>query len=189
MTDVTDTPTNFVANPAPLGLLGFGMTTVLLNLHNAGMIPLDAMILSMGIFFGGLAQMIAGIMEFKNRNTFGATAFTSYGMFWMSLVFIKLGVAEGMSPDPATMGAYLVMWGILTLFLFIGTLRLNRALQVVFLTLTVLFFALAAGDFTGMAEITVAAGFIGILCGLSAMYAAFGQVLNEVYRKTVLPLG
>jgi succinate-acetate transporter protein len=179
------------SNPAPLGLMGFGMTTVLLNLHNAGLFELGSMILAMGIFYGGLAQIIAGIMEWKKGNTFGTTAFTSYGLFWLTLVYLillpKMGLVE--SPSNVAMGAYLIMWGIFTGFLFIGTLKLNRALQVVFATLTVLFFLLAIGDLTGSAVIKHIAGFEGIACGLSAIYAAIAQVLNDVYGKTVLPIG
>lgn len=179
------------ANPAPLGLLGFGMTTVLLNIHNAGFFKLGAMIIAMGIFYGGIAQVIAGVMEWKKNNTFGTTAFTSYGLFWLTLVgilvFPKLGIAE--APTAKTLATYLFMWGLFTFFMFIGTLKLNRALQVVFLSLTVLFFLLAIGDFTGNATIKTIAGYEGIFCGFSAIYAAIAQVLNEVYKKTVLPLG
>lgn len=179
------------ANPAPLGLMGFGMTTVLLNIHNAGFFALDAMILGMGIFFGGLAQVIAGIMEFKKNNTFGTTAFTSYGFFWLSLVALNMiplmGLGEAASST--SMAAYLFMWGLFTLFMFIGTLRINTALQVVFGTLTVLFFLLAIGNFTGSSLILTIAGYEGILCGFTAIYAAMAQVLNEVYGKTVLPIG
>lgn len=179
------------SNPAPLGLLGFGMTTVLLNVHNANFIPLSSMILAMGIFYGGLAQVIAGIMEWKKNNTFGTTAFTSYGLFWLSLVAIltmpKMGIADAASNS--AMAVYLLMWGIFTFFMFIGTLRINRALQFVFGSLTILFFLLALGDFTGSATITAVAGYEGILCGFSAIYAAMAQVLNEVYGKTILPIG
>lgn len=179
------------ANPAPLGLLGFGMTTVLLNIHNAGFFPLSAMILAMGIFYGGLAQILAGIMEWKKNNTFGTTAFISYGFFWLSLVGLlimpKLGWAEA-ATGPA-MAAYLFMWGIFTLVMFIGTLRINRALQFVFGSLTILFFLLAIGDYTGVEGIKIVAGYEGIVCGLSAIYAGLAQVLNEVYVKIVLPLG
>ncbi len=178
-------------NPAPLGLLGFGMTTVLLNLHNAGFFALGSMILAMGIFYGGLAQVIAGIQEWKKNNTFGATAFTSYGFFWLSLVALlvlpKMGLAE--ATDKTAMAAYLAMWGIFTAVMFIGTLKTNRALQFVFGSLTILFFLLAIGDITGNSTITVIAGYEGILCGLSAIYAGLAQVLNEMYKKTVAPLG
>ncbi len=183
---------NELANPAPLGLMGFGMTTVLLNLHNAGFYALGPMILSMGIFYGGLAQIIAGIMEYKKGNSFGTLAFTSYGIFWWSLVFINLlpntdlwATASGASE----IGTYLVMWGIFTLLMFFGTLKLNRALQVVFLTLTILFFLLAIGDFTGFTPITVIAGYEGILCGASAMYTSIAEILNSLYGRTILPIG
>lgn len=178
------------ANPAPLGLMGFGMTTVLLNIHNAGFFELGAMILAMGIFYGGIAQVIAGVMEWKKGNTFGTTAFTSYGLFWLTLVGLivmpKLGWAT--APSAVAMGTYLIMWGILTAFLFIGTLKLNRSLQFVFASLTILFFLLAIGDFTGSATIKMIAGYEGIICGFSAIYAAMAQVLNEVYNKTILPI-
>jgi succinate-acetate transporter protein len=180
------------ANPAPLGLLGFGMTTVLLNFHNAGFYPLDSMILAMGLFYGGLAQLIAGILEWKKGNTFGATAFASYGVFWLTLVTLivlpktQLGIAAS---EGVAMATYLGLWGVFTLFMFIGTLRLNRALQVVFGSLVVLFFLLAAGDALEAKNLTVLAGWEGIFCGASAIYAAFAQVLNEVYGKTVFPLG
>jgi len=181
---------DMTANPAPLGLVGFGMTTVLLNLHNAGFFALGSMILAMGIFYGGLAQIIAGIEEWKKNNTFGATAFTSYGLFWLSLVAIlvlpKMGLAE--ASDKTAMAAYLAMWGIFTLVMFIGTLRANRVLQLVFGTLTILFFLLAIGDATGNATITTIAGYEGIVCGFSAIYAGLAQVLNEMYKKTVAPL-
>lgn len=179
------------ANPAPLGLMGFGMTTILLNIHNAGFFELNAMILGMGIFYGGLAQVIAGIMEFKKNNTFGTTAFTSYGFFWLSLVALNMIplLGYGEAADSLSMSAYLFMWGLFTLFMFIGTLHINAALQVVFGTLTILFFLLAIANFTGSSVILTIAGYEGILCGFTAIYAAMAQVLNEVYGKTLLPIG
>ncbi|MGE5627267.1 MAG: acetate uptake transporter [Solirubrobacterales bacterium] len=189
--NVTASLKDLTANPAPLGLLGFGMTTVLLNIHNAGFIPLSTMILAMGIFYGGLAQVIAGIMEWKKNNTFGTTAFTSYGFFWLSLVGLilmpKMGLGEAASGK--AMAAYLFMWGLFTFAMFIGTLKISKALQFVFGSLAVLFFLLAAGDFTGAAAITRIAGYEGIICGFSALYTAMAQVLNELYGKTVLPIG
>ena len=179
------------ANPAPLGLLAFGMTTVLLNLHNSGMYELNSMILAMGIFYGGLAQVVAGIMEWKKNNTFGLTAFASYGFFWLTLVALivmpKLGWID--KTTETGMVYYLLLWGIFTLLMFIGTLKLSRALQVVFGSLTVLFFLLALGDATGSAGIKQFAGFEGIVCGASAIYTGIAQVLNEVHRKTLFPLG
>jgi hypothetical protein len=189
-TKIADT----TANPAPLGLMGFGMTTVLLNIHNAGFYPLDTMILAMGVFYGGIAQIIAGIMEWKKGNTFATTAFISYGSFWLTLVALilvgKAGIAGIEGPVKETaFAAYLSMWGLFTLVLFIGTLRLNKALQVVFGTLVVLFFLLAAANVTGSHAIHTFAGWEGLLCGFSAIYTGLAQVLNEVYGKVIWPLG
>jgi len=181
------------ANPAPLGLLGFGTTTVLLNLHNAGCFELNSMILAMGLCYGGAAQVIAGIMEWKKGNTFASTAFISYGFFWLS--FVALATLPKIIPgviaaDETAMSAYLAVWGIFTAVMFLGTFRLNRALQVIFGTLTILFFLLAIGDFTsasaGFKHVT---GWEGVVCGLAAIYTGLAQVLNELYGKTVLPLG
>ncbi|MBN1984504.1 MAG: acetate uptake transporter [Chitinivibrionales bacterium] len=179
------------ANPAPLGLLGFGMTTILLNLANAGLIPLSSMIMGMGIFVGGMAQVIVGTMEWKKANTFGMTAFTSYGFFWIALVAIWIlpKVTSVQAADPVSMGYFLIVWGIFTSGMFIGTLKLNRALQLVFSSLALLFFLLAGADFTGSAALKHVAGFEGIICGLLACYTCLAQVLNEVYGKTVLPIG
>jgi succinate-acetate transporter protein len=180
------------ANPAPLGLLGFGMTTVLLNIHNAlpDRFKLGAMILAMGIFYGGMAQIFAGWMEWKKGNTFGTVAFSSYGLFWLTLAALlllpKLGLAEA-TPE-GFMAWYFIAWGFFTFCMFIGTLRLNVALQVVFATLTVLFVLLAVRDWADSALIGKIAGWEGIVCGLSAIYAGVAQVLNEVYGKVVLPL-
>jgi len=182
---------NKLANPAPLGLMGFGMTTVLLNIHNAGFFELGSMILAMGIFYGGVAQVIAGIMEFKKGNTFGTTAFTSYGLFWMTLVFLivfpTLGWKQG--PPAGFMGWYLFMWGLFTFFMWIGTFGNNRALQTVFFTLWILFFLLAIKDWSGARIVGIIAGYEGIFCGLSAIYLAMAEVINETQGKTVLPIG
>ena len=184
------TVTTKVANPGPLGLLGFGMTTVLLNLHNANLLPLSIAIVAMGIALGGLAQIIAGVRELCQGNTFAGTAFTAYGLFWWSLVLIWVNPFDGINAATKTdMGYYLLLWGIFTAFMFVGTLKHNRATQVVFGSLTILFMLLALGDFTGNHTITMIAGFEGIFCGLSAIYSAMGQILNAEYGKTVMPLG
>ena len=189
--DVTTKIQDLTGNPAPLGLMGFGMTTVLLNVHNAGFFALSTMILAMGIFYGGIAQVIAGIMEWKKGNTFATTAFISYGCFWLTLVALILmpEMGLGVAADSTSMAVFLFMWGLFTAFMFIGTLKLNRALQFVFGSLTILFFLLTIGDITGSALIKQIAGYEGIICGLSAIYAAMAQVLNEVYGRTVAPLG
>ena len=184
---------NATGNPAPLGLLGFGMTTVLLNFHNAGFYPLDSMVLSMGIFYGGIAQMIAGTQEWKKGNTFAATAFTSYGAFWITLVAFLLMPKTSLGvPGPGkdfAFPAFLLMWGLVSLVLFIGTFKLSRALQFVFGTLVILFILLAVGDATGNETITHIAGWEGLVCGFSAIYTGLAQVINEVYGRTVCPLG
>ncbi len=180
-----------LANPAPLGLFGFGMTTILLNLHNAGFYEMNSMILAMGLFYGGLAQVIAGILEYKKNNTFGMTAFISYGFFWISLVALIFMAKWGWitaTPGNALI-AYLTLWGVFTLLLFFGTLRINVALQLVFGSLTILFFLLAIGDATKLESITHLAGFEGILCGGLAIYTGIANLLNEVYGYIVLPLG
>jgi len=179
-----------LANPAPLGLLGFGLTTVLLNLANTGAFPLDTMILAMGIAYGGVAQIIVGAMEYRKGNTFGTVAFTSYGLFWWSFVLILiLPKFTGFNgPNAASLAAYFIMWGIFTFGMFFGTLKANRALQFVFLSLTILFFMLAAGQYASNGTFTKITGFEGIICGLSAVYLGVAEVLNEAHQKTILPI-
>lgn len=188
------------ANPAPLGLMGFGMTTVLLNLHNAGLFGLNSMILAMGLAYGGLAQVIAGIMEYRKGNTFGTVAFTSYGLFWWSLVvllaFPHISFLDNSPLSPlqraseTAMAAYFFMWGLFTFVMFFGTLRANRALQFVFMSLAILFFLLTIRDAFGIAGLYgQAVGLEGIICGFSAIYLALAEVLNEVHGKTVFPIG
>lgn len=181
-----------LANPAPLGLMGFGMTTVLLNLHNAGLYEMSAVILAMGIFYGGMAQIFAGFMEFRKGNTFGTTAFTSYGLFWMTFVFLVYFNGQFGVPGNTTafLAWYLFLWGLFTFFMWVGTWQASRGLQVVFFSLTILFWMLAAKDafaWNGVwARLT---GYEGIFCGLSAIYCAMAQVLNESHGRVVLPLG
>jgi len=179
------------ANPAPLGLIAFGMTTVLLNLANAGLIGLTSMILAMGIFYGGIAQIFAGWMEWKKGNTFGTTAFISYGLFWLTLVYLIVmpkwgGIAAA---DAGGMAAYLFLWGLFTFVMWIATLKHNRALQIVFFTLIILYWLLALKELTGNSAIGVVAGWEGMICGLSAIYTGLAHVLNETYGKAVLPIG
>ncbi len=188
-----------LANPAPLGLLGFGLTTVLLNLHNAGLFPLDTMILAMGLAYGGLAQVIVGVMEFKKGNTFGMVAFTSYGLFWWSLVglfviprlsfFNVAGLTTIGAPTGSAMAAYFFMWGLFTFAMFFGTLKANRALQFVFMSLAILFFLLTARELMGNpAWFNTIVGIEGVICGASAVYLGIAEVLNEAHQKTVLPI-
>ena len=186
--------TQKLANPAPLGLLGFGLTTVLLNLVNAGVFPLDTMILAMGIAYGGLAQIIVGIMEYKKGNTFGTVAFSSYGFFWWSLVLLlilpKITIIPGFSgPTTTSMAAYFFMWGIFTFAMLFGTLKANRAIQFVFLSLAILFFMLTTRELLGNpAWFNTITGIEGVICGGSAVYLGLAEVLNEANGKTVLPI-
>ncbi|MEO9020835.1 MAG: acetate uptake transporter [Ginsengibacter sp.] len=191
MDQSTITIKDTTANPAPLGLLAFGLTTVLLNLHNAGIFEMNSMILAMGIFYGGITQIIAGILEAKKNNTFGFVAFVSYGSFWLTFVALIVMPKLGWIPAPSesAMVAFLVLWGVFTGLLFFGTLRISKALQFVFATLTILFFLLALGDATGNESLKIFTGYEGIICGASAIYTGAGALLNEVYGKTVLPLG
>ncbi|MGD0645186.1 MAG: acetate uptake transporter [Candidatus Bathyarchaeia archaeon] len=188
-----------LANPAPLGLLGFGITTVLLNLINAGAFPLDTVILAMGIAYGGLAQVIVGIMEFRKGNTFGTVAFLSYGLFWWSFVLLlvlpNFSFLSGFSgPSSSSLAAYFIMWGIFTFGMFFGTLKANRILQFVFGSLTVLFFMLTIRELTnnptlfGSVTFNTITGIEGVICGLSAVYLGIAEVLNETHKKNTLPI-
>jgi succinate-acetate transporter protein len=180
-----------LANPAPLGLLAFGMTTVLLNLHNAGFYPLDSVILAMGFAYGGIAQIIVGVLEFRKGNTFGTVAFSSYGLFWWSLVVLVLlpgGTLGVNSPTAGSLAAYFFIWGVFTLVMFFGTLKTNRILQTVFMSLAILFFLLVARELTGNAFIGKLVGYEGIICGLSAVYLGLAEVLNESNGRKVLPI-
>jgi len=183
----THTP---LANPAALGLMGFGTTTVLLNLANAGYFSPDSTIVAMGLFYGGLAQIIAGVLEYKRGNTFGMTAFLSYGLFWESFAFILMLPATGLAAafSPASISAYLFIWGLFTLIMFFGTLKLNGALMFVFGSLVILFFLLSAGFGMSNKSILTFAGYEGVVCGLSAIYTSAAEVLNEVYKRQVLPV-
>lgn len=185
---MTTTP---LANPAPLGLMGFGMTTLLLNLHNTGLFAMDVTILAMGMFYGGIAQVLAGLLAFKKNNTFGLTAFTSYGMFWLSFVAILLLPEMGLTnaADERFFGAWLGLWGIFTLFMFIGTLQGAKVLQFVFGSLALLFILLAMAHLAHLPALVPYAGWVGIICGTSACYLALGEVLNETFGRTVLPIG
>jgi uncharacterized protein len=152
----------------------------------------------MGFAYGGIAQIIASVMEYKKGNTFGMVAFGSYGLFWWSLVFLLMvpsmtffstaAKSPVQAADPASLAAYFFMWGIFTLGMFVGTLKKGRGLQVVFITLAVLFFLLTAGEITGIKTITLIAGYEGIFTGLSAVYVGLAEVINEEYGRRVLPV-
>ncbi|KAK7195232.1 GPR1/FUN34/yaaH family [Novymonas esmeraldas] len=183
------------ANPGPVGLLGFGMTTILLNLHNSGHFSLNTPIPAMGICFGGGAQLIAGLLEWTRGNTFAYVAFTSYGAFWLSLVCVWMlpnastGGAPAVQPgNQYFIGIYLSLWGVFSFFMMLCTLRMNVAIFLVFLTVTLLFLLLGGGNMTNNATALHAAGYEGIVCGSLALYLGVAEVVNEVWDRTVLPV-
>lgn len=182
------------ANPAPLGLVGFGLTTVLLSLVNAGVLPAggEQVVLPMALAYGGLIQILAGLLEFRTGNTFGTTAFLSYGAFWwwfaLLIMFGSHGVLD-LSHAGSTIGVTLLGWGVFTLYMWVATFKLSKALWWVFLTLWVTFFLLGFGALLGMHGLHVAGGWLGLVCGLLAMYTSFGLVTNATFGKPVVPLG
>lgn len=174
-----------VFNAGPLGLMAFGTTTILLNLYNAGLIGFSVAIVGMGIFLGGLAQIVAGLLSFKNNKTFAGTAFTAFGFFWLSLVYIW----NNGGADLTSMGFYLLLWAIFTTFMAIATRHHTTVSKLVFSSLALLFYLLAIGDFTGIKLITQIGGVVGIISGLLALYDSVAQIVNEELDKEVLPLG
>src|SRR5690554_2570136 len=174
-----------VFNAGPLGLMSFGLTTILLNLHNAGITEMSVVIVGMGIFLGGLAQIVAVLLSFRNNNTFLGTAFTGFGFFWLSLVYIW----NNGGADLKSMGFYLLLWGIFTTFMAIGTRHHTLVSKLVFSSLALLFYLLAIGDFTGVTLITRIGGVVGIISGLLALYDSVAQIVNSELEKEVLPLG
>jgi len=184
------------ANPAPLGLAGFGLTTVVLSCINAGLLKGDtpnllAAVVPLAFAYGGLAQVIAGILEFKKGNTFGATAFTSYGAFWFWYAFLLWTVGAGWIKPPAAnaVGLALLMWGVFTFFMWIAAFRANFVLWTVFLLLWVTFFLLAGGDLGMGAGWHTAGGWVGLLTGIDALYLSFAEVVNATFSKSVLFVG
>ncbi len=178
-----------LANPAPLGLCGFALTTWLLSMINAGWYPAPAMpmVLAMAFVFGGTAQFVAGVCELPRGNTFGFTAFCAYGSFWWSLaLFLTLPHA---AVPPVFVGWYLALWGVFTLFMWFGTFSANRAVSTVFLLLWITFFLLAAGDFTGSALLHHLGGYGGLATAIAALYLAAADVINEAHGRVVLPIG
>ncbi len=183
---------DITAGAGALGLLGYGMPGVLLGLANAGIINAGSMILAMAIFMGGFAMFTAGLMEWKKGNTYGMAAYASYGLFWFSFAALLLLPVLGLAKDTGgagAMAAYLALWGLFTAILFIGSLKMSRALQFVLGTLAIVFFLEAAGAATGTGMYTIVAGYIGVISGLAAIYTALAPILNDIYGKTVAPLG
>jgi succinate-acetate transporter protein len=195
MPDIVATPAaSPAANPAALGLVGFGLTTVLLSLINAGVLPAggEGVVIPLALAYGGFIQVVAGLLEFRVGNTFGMTAFLSYGAFWwwfaLLLIFAHIGVIDISKAGP-TVGVALLLWGVLTLYLWIGTFRLPRILFAIFLTLWITFGLLALGAMQAAPGLTHAGGWLGLVCGSLAMYGSFGLVTNATWGRTIIPLG
>ena len=178
------------ANPAPLALCAFGMTTILLSVHNAGIMGLTSPIVSMALFYGGLAQVIVGLLEWKKNNTFGMLTFGSFGFFWISFAAILILPAFGLAtaPTPLELAVFLAVWGLLTTGLFICSLKMGRVLQITLAILVLVFALLVAANLTGSHMIHTLAGIFGIIDGLLAFYMGIGAVINEIYGRRVLPV-
>jgi hypothetical protein len=184
------------ANPAPLGLAGFGLTTVVLSSINAGILKGDAptllaVVVPLAFAYGGVAQIIAGVLEFKNGNTFGTVAFTSYGLFWWWYCLLLWTVGAGWIKPPAAnaVGVTLLMWGIFTFLMWIATFRANFTLWTIFLLLWITFFLLAGGDLGMGAGWHTAGGWVGVVTGADALYLAFAEVTNGTFKRTLVPVG
>ncbi|MDP9039907.1 MAG: acetate uptake transporter [Acidobacteriota bacterium] len=189
-------PATRTANPGPLGLAGFGLTTVVLSAINAGLLPPAALpaVVPLAFAYGGVAQIIAGILEFRAGNTFGMVAFSSYGLFWWWFALLQWTVGAGWlkAPPPAAGGTVLLMWGIFTLLMWLVTFRLNKAVWSIFLLLSLTFFLLAWGDFGhsfGAVPSARVGGYLGLLTGADALFVAFLEVLNATAGRTVVSLG
>ncbi|MCX6698573.1 MAG: acetate uptake transporter [Methanomicrobiales archaeon] len=182
--------TDNTANPAPLGLCAFGMTTLLLSIHNLGLTTLSSPILAMTIFYGGVAQVIAGIMEWKKNNTFGLVTFGSFGFFWISFATILMLPALGLAkaPGPAEFAAFLSVWGIFALGLFVCTLKMHKILMITLLAVVLLVILLVAAQLTGNPQILQLGGAMGIIAGALALYIGIGQLVNEIHGKKVFPV-
>jgi succinate-acetate transporter protein len=178
-----------LANPAPLGLFGFALTTWLLSMVNAGLLPATSvpLVLAMAFAFGGLAQFCAGLMEMAKGNTFGFVAFCSYGAFWLSFGLFAKFFGDGV--PPAAIGWYLLVWGFFTLAMWIGTFALNRALFLVFLALWPTFMLLGLAPLLGLPALTTLGGYGGLITALLAFYLGAAEIINEAHGRTVLPIG
>jgi len=181
-------------NPAALGLVGFGLTTVLLSLINAGVLPPsgEPVVIPLAIAFGGTAQLMAGIFEVKLGNTFGMTAFIAYGAFWWWFALLLLFGGNhllDLSGAHSTIAVALILWGVFTLYMWIATFKLTKHLFLVFLTLWVTFFLLGFGNLLGMPNVVQYGGWLGLVCGVLALYGSFAIVTNSTFGRKVLPLG
>jgi uncharacterized protein len=180
-----------IADPAPLGLAGFAMTTLVLSVFNAKLIGSgETVVLGLALAYGGIAQLLAGMWEFVKGNTFGAVAFSSYGAFWISFWYLLNHLptdAQGRDLDHG-IGLYLLAWGIFTLYMFVASMRVSGAVMAVFAALTLTFFALSIGAFVTSENWTKLGGWLGIITAILAWYASFAAVTNFTFKRVVLPV-
>jgi len=180
------------ADPAPLGLAAFALTTFMLSLFNAGLLDEagQPVVFGLALAYGGLAQLLAGMWEFRTGNTFGATAFTSYGAFWISFFVLEVFFADEIpaSDMPIYLGWFLIAWGVFTTYMYIASFKVTGAVNVVFLLLAATLYLLGLGDLAGAETITRIGGFVGIATAVAAWYASFAIVTNETLRQKVLPV-
>lgn len=185
-------PEPSIADPAPLGLAAFALTTFLLSLFNAGLLGTagEPIVFPLALFYGGLAQLLAGMWEFKNKNTFGATAFTTYGAFWITIGAFDTFYVDQIPEAQAAvaLGWLLIAFGIFTAYMFVASLRVTAAVSAVFLLLTATFFILGIGDVVGSDTIPQIGGYVGIITALAAWYASAAGVINTNFGRTVLPI-
>lgn len=185
-------PTKSIADPAPLGLAAFAATTFVLSVFNAGLLPEDLkpVVLPLALFYGGLAQLLAGQWEFRKANTFGALAFTSYGAFWLAFAAYAKFVESslGSSADTAT-ALFLFVFGVFTAYMTVAALRVNVATLLVFVFLTLTFLVLAGGEAAGATGVAHAGGYLGLVTAVLAWYASFAGVTNFTWKRTVIPVG
>jgi len=181
-----------LADPGPLGLAAFALTTFVLSMFNSGLVSDrgEPIVFGLALAYGGLAQLLAGMWEFRTGNTFGAVAFTSYGAFWLSFwAFEQFYAADVPKADAGhAVALYLIAWGIFTTYMFVASLRTTAAVAVVFALLAVTFFVLGIGDAGGNTSISKLGGWVGLATALAAWYASFAAVANSTFGRTVLPV-
>ncbi len=186
-------PGSSIADPAALGLAGFALTTMVLSIVNAGWIPssVEPVVFGLAFAYGGLAQLCAGLWEFARGNTFGATAFSSYGGFWLSFWYLTGHTdLSGAGADVNQgLGVYLLAWGVFTLYMTVAATRTNTAVLTVFALLTITYILLGWGELASSDGITETGGYLGILTALAAWYGSFAVVTNATFKRTVIPIG
>lgn len=182
------TETRVIADPGPLGLAGFALTTFVLSMSNAGIIPsAGAAVVGLALFYGGIAQLLAGMWEFVKGNTFGALAFTSYGAFWLAFWWLLTSPTAIKDAGPNGVGTFLLAWTIFTAYMTVAAMKGSRTVLLVFISLTITFALLTAGEFAGSANLHQMGGYFGLLTAALAWYGSASGVINATWGRKVLP--